>query len=215
MRFLLQTDLEVIPQTDSLKLPLIVFTDSTTFARHPQIAYLEQQRNVAAAQTRVERSKLTPDVSLSYYNQSFRGYQNIDGTDKYFTGGKRFSSVQGGVAIPIFTSAQRARLSAAKINEQILEHNYELGLQALNNQYRQTLENYHKYLQAVNYYESSALPNATIIANTANTQFLGGDINYLEWVLLMNQAITIRSEYIDAIRNLNNTTIQLNNYSNQ
>ena len=40
-------------------------------------------------------------------------------------------------------------------------------------------------------------------------------IYYLEWVMLLNQAVTIRSEYIDALRNLNTTTIQLNNFSNK
>ena len=80
---------------------------------------------------------------------------------------------------------------------------------------REAFDSYQKYAQAVAYYENTALPNADKIARTANNQFLGGDINYLEWVLLMNQAITVRSEYIDALRNLNNTTIQLKNYLNQ
>src|SRR5215203_1596712 len=214
-RLLLQSNIELVPQVGDLKLPAVPIVDTNSLAQHPQIRYFEQQRNIAAAQTRLERSKLTPDLSLSYFNQSFKGFQNIDGVDKYFSGGKRFSSLQAGVAIPLFTSAQKAKINAARINEQILENSYLLGMQTLNSQYQQTLENYRKYLLAVNYYESSALPNAGIIANTANTQFTGGDINYLEWVLLMNQATAIRSEYIDALQNLTTTTIQLNNYSNQ
>ena len=99
--------------------------------------------------------------------------------------------------------------------EQIAQNNYLIQQQALNSQYRQAFATYQKYLQALAYYETSALPNATIIASTANKQFLGGDINYLEWVLLINQAISIRSEYIEALRSLNQTTIQLNNFSNR
>jgi heavy metal efflux system protein len=183
--------------------------------QHPQLRYLQQQRAVASAQTKVERAKLSPDLTLGYANQSFRGYQNIDGTDKYFSGGTRFSSVQAGVAIPIFKGAQKARIEAAKLNERVIQANYQLGLATLSNQYREAFAAYQKYRQTVAYYENTALKNAATIASTANKQFFGGDINYLEWVMLMNQAITIRSEYIDALRNLNTTTIQLNNYSNQ
>src|SRR5215203_2117730 len=213
-RFLLQTETAFVPQTTDLKLSLIPLVDTSSLAQHPQIKYLEQQRNIATAQARTEKSKLSPDLSLSYFNQSFKGYQNIDGIDKYFSASKRFSSVQAGVAIPIFNSAQKARINAAKINELISLNNYQIGVTTLNNQYRELFQTYQKHLQAVSYYESTALRNANTIANTANTQFTGGDINYLEWVLLMNQAITIRSEYIEALRNLNTTTVQLNNYSN-
>jgi heavy metal efflux system protein len=214
-RFLLQTETDFVPQATDLKLSFFPLVDTSSLAQHPQIKYLEQQRNIASTQTRTEKSKLLPDLSLGYFNQSFKGYQNINGTDKYFSGSKRFSSVQAGVAIPIFNSAQKARINAAKINEQISLNNYQLGVITLNNQYSELFQTYKKYLQAVNYYESTALRNANIIANTANTQFSSGDINYLEWVLLMNQAITIRSEYIDALINLNTTTVQLNNLSNQ
>ena len=86
---------------------------------------------MAVAQTRVERVKLSPDLTLGYANQSFRGYQNIDGTDKYFSGSNRFSSVQAGVAIPIFRGAQKARIEAAKLNEQVVQANYQLGLATL------------------------------------------------------------------------------------
>jgi len=214
-KLLLQSETDFIPLPTDLKIPLAATADTSLLTNHPQLKYLQQQRTIANAQTSVEKSKLTPDLSLSYFNQSFKGFQNIDGTDKYFSGSKRFSSVQAGVAIPIFNSAQRTRINAAKMAEQIAQNNYLIQQQALNSQYRQAFATYQKYLQALAYYETAALPNATIIASTANKQFLGGDINYLEWVLLINQAISIRSEYIEALRSLNQTTIQLNNFSNR
>ena len=214
LSFLLQSPQRFVPASTDLKLPLNTTIDTASLVQHPQMQLLAQQRSVANAQTKVEQSKLTPDLSVGYFNQSFKGYQNVDGTEKFFDGGRRFSSVQAGVAIPLFNSAQRAKIQASKINEQVSEQNYALSLQNLQLLYQQTSANYKKYLQAVNYYESSGLKNATAIVNTANLQFLGGDINYLEWVMLLNQAIVIRSEYIDAVRNLNATTIILNNLSN-
>ena len=215
LKYLLQTVTDFVPQATDLKLPLVATVDTSSLSQHPQLKYLEQQKIIASAQTRVEKSKRSPDLSFGYFNQSFRGYQNIDGTEKYFKGSHRFSSVQAGVGIPIFNSAQKARVNAAEINEQVILNNYQVSLINLNNHYREAFQTYQKYLQAITYYETTALANANRIITTANIQFVGGEINYLEWVLLMNQAISIRSEYIDALRNLNTTTIQLNNFSNQ
>jgi heavy metal efflux system protein len=215
LKFLLQTSTDVVPQTPNVKLEFSPQADTNSLAQNPHIRYLAQQQSITAAQTKLEKSKLSPDITLTYYNQSFKGFQNIDGVEKYFSGSNRFSSGQAGLSIPLFNSAQKARIKSAKINEQVSEHNYQAELARISNQYREAFEAYQKLIQAVTYYETTALPNADTIAKTANNQFLGGDINYLEWVLLMNQAITIRSEYIDALRKLNNTTIQLKNYLNQ
>jgi cobalt-zinc-cadmium resistance protein CzcA len=65
-------------------------------------------------------------------------------------------------------------------------------------------------VQTTKWYEDSALKSAETISSTADKQFINGDINYLEWVMLTNQAVTIRSQYIDAIKNLNDAINQLN-----
>jgi cobalt-zinc-cadmium resistance protein CzcA len=57
--------------------------------------------------------------------------------------------------------------------------------------------------------------NANTIRKTANQQFANGDINYLEWTLLMNNAASIQIEYIEAVNALNQSLIQLNYLTNQ
>lgn len=64
-------------------------------------------------------------------------------------------------------------------------------------------------MQTVKYFEETALKNADLIAKTANQQFANGDINYLEWTMLINNAISIQSGYADALKNLNQSIIQL------
>ena len=62
----------------------------------------------------------------------------------------------------------------------------------------------------VDYYETLALKNANTIINTAKRQLLNGEINYIEFVLLTNQAIAIQNEYINVVKNLNESIINLN-----
>ena len=74
---------------------------------------------------------------------------------------------------------------------------------------------YRKYEDAIGYFETVALKNADVITSTANKQFLGGDINYLEWVMLVTQAITIRSDYAEALYNRNMAVIEINSFINR
>ncbi|WP_394772592.1 TolC family protein, partial [Mucilaginibacter sp.] len=127
----------------------------------------------------------------------------------------RFSSVQLGVAIPLFGGAQKNRVGAFRIKEQQAQVDYQSGLQALQSRYKQATAEAGKYLQLVTYYEKTGLPNASLILKTANLQFTGGQVNYLEYVLLINQATAIRSEYTDAVNNLNQAIIQINSLQNK
>jgi cobalt-zinc-cadmium resistance protein CzcA len=72
-----------------------------------------------------------------------------------------------------------------------------------------------QYLQTVEYLKSNTLPLATQTIETANKQFQNGVINYLEWVQLIHQNITIQNEYIDAIKNYNEASIQLHYFTSK
>jgi len=148
-------------------------------------------------------------LTFGYSNTSIIG---VGADEKFYSSSKRFSSVQAGLGIPIFARAQKARISGAKFSKFLAENNYALGWQSLQTEYQQALTNYKKYLQTVTYYEGTALKNATLITNTANQQLANGNINYLEWVLLLNQATTVKNDYIESVKNLNQSIIQLNYY---
>jgi len=70
-------------------------------------------------------------------------------------------------------------------------------------------------LQSIDYYESKALKNAEIISSTANIQLANGGINYLEWVQLINQSTSVKNDYIDAVKVLNELILQLNYFTNK
>ena len=72
------------------------------------------------------------------------------------------------------------------------------------------LSQYKNYFKTVIYFEQTANKNAELINTTANMQYVNGDINYLDWVILTNQSISIKSGYIDAIKTLNESIIELN-----
>ncbi|GGA98077.1 CusA/CzcA family heavy metal efflux RND transporter [Mucilaginibacter rubeus] len=210
-QLLLNSTEPLTPDRSDYKLAVTLASDILTLKNHPVIKLIAQQQQIADAAIRMEKSKLLPDLAIGYNNTSIKG---IGADNKLYNGSNRFNSVQLGIGIPIFAGAQKARINSARVNKQIAESSYAMELQSMTTAYQSAVFQYHKYLQTVQYFESKPLKNAALITVTANQQIAAGNINYLEWTQLINQATTIKNDYLDAVRNLNEAIIQLNYFSN-
>jgi len=205
LQWLLNTHSQYMPGIDSFKMHLPAY-DSTQMEKHPQIRILVQQQQARMAQTRLEKSRLLPDLNLTYSNMSMYG---VGADNQFYTRSSRFQSVQIGVGIPVFAGAQRAAVDVSRSQEKIAESNYRIGINSLNNHWEQTIALYKKYQETISYYETIGLKNADLMINTINQQFSNGEINYLNWVMLTNQALGVKSEYLDAVNNSNETIIEI------
>jgi cobalt-zinc-cadmium resistance protein CzcA len=157
--------------------------------RHPVIKILQQQKNISAEQIALEKAKMLPGLQLAYNLNSFKG---MGADDKVYNLHHSFI-LQLGVSVPVFSGGQKARIQAAKIAESVAENdiaNMEFNLQ---NQLKKASGIYQANLDIVSQYESAELKNADVITETAKKQFLAGEINYLEFVILVNQAVTLKT----------------------
>jgi heavy metal efflux system protein len=206
-QLLLNTSTALVPLEDDFKMSRIETIDTTTLSQHPAIQWLQQQKLISVKNTQVEKSRLLPDLTFTYNNMSMRG---TGADDIIYDGSTRFQSGQIGLGIPLFYGSQRAKINASKSIQKITETNYLAGLQQFNTEYQRAITQYLNFSRSVDYYEQTGLKNAALISDTANKQFANGGINYLEWVMLTNQAISLQNEYLIAVNNLNESIIQLN-----
>lgn len=205
-RLMLNAQTTYAPQAVTAKMGLSASGDTSLIAQHPLLQLLEQQKIAASAATKLEKSKLLPELSIAYYNMSMRG---TGADDQTYDASKRFSSAQLGIGIPLFSGAQKAQINAAKIKEAIAENDYEVQAQSMQTRLETAFAQYRNNLKTVSYFEQSALPNSRLISRTANQQFASGEINYLDWVMLSNQAAGIESNYLDALKALNESIIEI------
>jgi cobalt-zinc-cadmium resistance protein CzcA len=212
LKLLLNSNSDFAPFEKNKKIEGVSIVDTSIIKQHPLITQLQQQQKIGISKFKLERSKLLPDLFIAYNNMSMRGFGS---DEKYYTASSRFQSIQAGIGLPLFFGSQKSKISALRINKEIAENNYITGVKNLQSEYQQVLLNYNKHLQTVTYFENTALKNAELILTTANKQFTNGDINYLEWVLLINQSVSIKSDYVDAVKNLNQSAIQLNSLTNK
>ena len=186
---------------------------STGYAGNPLVLkQLEQEKNIQNAKLATEKTKLIPSFNLAYNNTSMYG-NGAD--DKFYNHSTRFHSGMIGVGIPVFNSAQKSVIEAQKINQQIAENNYQLGLVNLKNQFSQYYGQFQKLNEEIDYYQKTGLNNSESIFKTANNQYFNGEINYLEWTLLVTQAFDIENKYVDKLKELNDNIIELNTLKNE
>jgi cobalt-zinc-cadmium resistance protein CzcA len=202
LQWLLNTETDFLPEDQKL----FSGVSKAELSLHPAIKLLQQQKNVSEQQIALEKAKMLPGLQLAYNLNSFRG---MGADDKVYGSAPQFHSVQLGVSVPIFSGGQKSRIQAAKIAESVAENDVLNTEFALKNQFKKTTNIYQNNLDIVSQYESSELKNADIITETAKKQFLAGEINYLEFVILVNQAVTLKNNYADAVWKLNQSAIEL------
>jgi cobalt-zinc-cadmium resistance protein CzcA len=206
-QLVLNTRLKSEPEAINVQINLSNSTDRPILAEHPLLKFSDQQKLIASANSKLEKSRFLPELNLGYFNSSIKG---IGANDIYYPSSKRFGAAYFGIGIPVFTSSQKAKVNASIVSEKIAENNYQTQLSALETHYQSARSHYETYLGALTYYEQTSMPEANIIRQTADKQFINGEINYLEWVMLNNQAIVIKNNRLDIIKVLNESIINLN-----
>lgn len=195
------------PVSDDVKVAFIRDKIDKSHNNHPLLKILEQEASLAVATTQVEKSKLLPEITLGYFNSSMIG-NGAD--DVYYGRAKRFQYGSLGIGIPLFYGAQKAKLAASKLNENIIQQQYVFASQNFEHAYQVALVEYKNQQVGLTYLEEIGLENSETIKTIATKQFESGEIDFLAWVMLINQAIAIQNDYLDAVNSVNESTIQLN-----
>ncbi|HNP25026.1 MAG TPA: CusA/CzcA family heavy metal efflux RND transporter [Panacibacter sp.] len=183
--------------------------DSSAIATNPTLALIRQQIDIAEKEKGVEQSRLKPDFSVGYFNQSLVGYQTVDGVEKYYNAAHRFQGVNLGVSIPIFAKAQRERVRAAEVNRVRREAeltNYQYNLQA---ELTKLMGELQKQKVQLNYYRNTALPQANLIISQAQKAFTAGEIGYYELTQSLNNAVVVKQEFTKLLNQYNQTVIAI------
>lgn len=226
---LLQTDYEVAlnrfnillngsqkfaPDAKDVIYTLSAVPDAAKLEDSPLLKLQQHQVTLSQQEQRLEKSKLMPSLNVGYSNTSLVGWQtNAAGQDVYYGRDKRFSSVNVGVGIPLFFGAQRARIKASNILIRQRQEELSVGRQQLNAQLEDATKVYVQRNQLISTYTQSILPNASKIIALTTDKLNAGEIGYLDWVILVNQSIQVRTEYFNTIQQQNEAAFEIEKIS--
>ncbi len=166
---------------------------------HPGIEYYRKAQTFNENLQKAEKQQLLPDLHLSY----FQGSNN--GTDPQI-----YQGFQAGVGIPLFYSAQKSKIRASQIEREVLQSEEDNYTKQLISHYYQLLSELNKYNEAILFYEESGKNLSSELINTSNKAFKNGEIDFVQYILLLDNAKGIEMTYLENLYNYNQTVLELN-----
>ncbi len=210
LQVLLNSDESVLPVDTVLqRADFLPDANSAVILTNPQLGLAQQQIELSRIETKLEKSKLLPDLSIGYFSQTIRGEQSVNGVPRTFGGGDRFTGIQAGIAVPLWFGSGAAKIKAARLKEKVSQFSAENYSKSLSGQYTSLLGEYAKYNNSLSYYEKQAVPEADLIIHQASKSYKVGAIDYLDYIQSLSRALAIKQNYLDAVNDYNQTIISI------
>jgi outer membrane protein TolC len=166
----------------------------TTFETNPLTTYYNQQKILARKQLNLERNRRLPGITLGYLDQYGAPF------------GNRF---QFGLSLPIWYWTYGSKIGAGKKDVEIAGSQYTLNNFILKGEYSKELAQFRQYSTALEYFESVGLAQANEIIKAARESYRLGSIGYYFYLQNINQAFQIQYNYLEALKNYNQSIITL------
>lgn len=170
--------------------------DSTSVANNPILQYALQNAEVSKANVGVEKSQLLPKFSLSF------GRQVVDDVSG-------FNTYQAGISIPLWFFPQKSRIKAAKADAMVAENQYLEQKATTESQVSQLFKSLEKTRKILQYYEEGALLLAEEQITTAELASKEGEIDYVNYITILNSAIRIKQTHLEYINQYNQQSIEV------
>jgi cobalt-zinc-cadmium resistance protein CzcA len=210
LQTLLNVDYALIPADTVLRRSgYVSLSDTSAIAANPSLGYTKQQVEIARIEKNLESSRMLPDFSIGYFSQTMQGIQEVNGIPQTFGTGDRFTGIQAGISIPLWFAPYTSKTKAAKIKQQIASTNVEYYTKSLMGNYQALLSEYGKFNNSVEFYETQAVPEADLIIEQATLSYKAGAMDYLDYILSLNRALSIKQNYLDALNGYNQTIISI------
>jgi len=208
-------DFTIYESADFSPISLATSFDTSLVANNPWLKVLYQKAIMAEQNKLVEKAAALPDFNIGYFNQSFIGVHNINGTDVNFDGSKRFHGFNVGISIPLTFFNNNEKIKSLDYKKLALHKQAENGKLVLHQQLQNAFEQYKQNLDQYNYYKSTVLPNADIIISTAKVSFNSGDISYVEYMQALQIATEVQLNYLQSINQINQSILNIYSLINQ
>jgi cobalt-zinc-cadmium resistance protein CzcA len=194
---LLQADSELIVPEQELPIFTIKLGDSLD--KNPSIVLGMQRERIQQKQISLSRNKLLPDLQVEY----FQGNNALTPTDIY-------QGFQAGVSIPLWFGAQSAQIRSEKIAlQKITEQNENLIIE-MRSERAQLFKEVYKWKLGIDHYEKEGKYISSNIIKYAEIAYQKGEINFIEYSLLLENAQEIKTTYLENLMAYNLSVLQLN-----
>ncbi|MEE9431271.1 MAG: CusA/CzcA family heavy metal efflux RND transporter [Melioribacteraceae bacterium] len=191
-------------QTDStyrikeIELPVLKI-NSLDVTNNPGLHYYENLLNTSASAVSLEKQNLLPDINFGLFQGSNSGANE-----------KTYYGFDVGVSIPILFFGQSSKIESAQIQKQVVEQNYKNYEIKLNAKIKSLHSEMKSYESSVHYYQNSGKQLSKQLLNNATIAFRNGEIDFLQYIQLIQNSVSIEMNYLENLNKYNQTVLSLN-----
>ncbi|MCL2728227.1 MAG: TolC family protein [Bacteroidales bacterium] len=170
---------------DTVLTLMYVKTDNGTLGESYS-TYYNSLTEQMEAEAKVERSRLFPELTAGYIRQNILPDKGLNAWNV-------------GIAVPLFFAPQKSRIKQAKLNVDVARHDALTNIRELNNKLEMVKADLRRYSETIEFFRSSALPEADALINAAKLQLAHHDTDVSGFIQSMNNALEIKRAYAEAI----------------
>ena len=179
-------------------IPVAINFEDTVMEHNPILSLYKYQLDYSKMALKVERNRQLPGLMLGYFNQASPAHAiPFDMRINY------------GITLPIAYWSYRAKIKSAKKAVEVSQNQSNLISNKLYSDFVQALSQYKQYSQSLSYFETIGIAQSKQIIENAQKSFRGGAISYYIYLQNLDQAFQIDLNYLDALRNYNQSVINL------
>ncbi|WP_108869484.1 CusA/CzcA family heavy metal efflux RND transporter [Aquimarina aquimarini] len=213
MQKLMNSETAVDIDVSSLEMkpePLLISQNIEGIEKNPEVSFYKEQITIAELKKSVAVSEMLPDITLGYFNQSFNGPgERKNGTSTVFDTSDRFTGVQLGLAIPIWSKPHSAKIKVAKIYQKESETRIKVIENEVNTQLKSLMHQLQKNKKNISYYKKNAISQSELLLKQSLLAFKEGAIGYIEYVQGLNRSLGIKTKYLEFLNIYNQTLIEI------
>lgn len=166
---------------------------------NPSLNYHNSIVKLSHQKLALEQQKLLPDINFSLFQGSNNGAEN-----NIYTG------FQVGLAIPLWFGYQKSKIAAAKTGTRILESESNQNKLQLISKYQSLLSDLKRYDLELDYYQKTGEKLSSKTLFHAQQAYQSGEINFLQYAQLLENAKNIETNYLKSLFLYNITALEAN-----
>jgi len=184
-----------IQDQDLLPLPIEEWNMDT----HPGVQFYTQSIHLKQDYLTLEKQRLWPDLHGEYFRGSNTGFN-----------AGIYPGVQVGVSIPLWFGAQKAKINSSRYElskTNFAAENYSFQLQNKRSQLKIELQ---KFQEAISFYTEEGRQLSKQLIEQGNKAYKEGEIDFLQYVLLIENSRNIEMDYLINLQGYNMTVLEIN-----
>lgn len=210
LQVLLSTEDSVVIDNKALGPLAFSITGNDGVATNPLLKKMQQDIAVSRKQRSVAINAMLPDFSVGYFTQTMIGIPLNDAANpKLANATDRFTGIQFGVSIPLWIGPHLAKIKAEDARKESALMRYRNNCIMLDGMYEQSIQEYIKQKNSLDYYEHIGLENAELIVTQSVKAYRAGEISYTEYLINLQQVQDIKQQYLKTLNDYNQAVLKL------